>query len=230
MTSGRALLNRLNRTPECALRYFLSAFASRRRRLSLAAALLLLGVVAACAPSIDEREAVHVLTYDGVVDPVMVGYIDRGIDEAEDTDARAVVLRLDTPGGLVTSMEKIVKRIDSSKVPVIVYVWPSTGQAASAGTFITMAAHVSVMAPATVIGAASPVGAGGADIEGTLGEKITEDGITAERLADSDVKYSVNIMVDGQRIHRVIGLDSDGVTRSQAEIFIEFSSLLFRRM
>ena len=175
MTSGRALLNRLNRTPECALRYFLSAFASRRRRLSLAAALLLLGVVAACAPSIDEREAVHVLTYDGVVDPVMVGYIDRGIDEAEDTDARAVVLRLDTPGGLVTSMVKIVKRIDSSEVPVIVYVWPSTGQAASAGTFITMAAHVAVMAPATVIGAASPVGAGGADIEGTLGEKITED-------------------------------------------------------
>ena len=156
-------------------------------RLLLWAAFLLIGVAAACAPSIDEREAVHVLTYDGVVNPVMEGYIDRGIDEAEKTDARAVVLRLDTPGGLVTTMEKIVKRINASKVPVIVYVWPSGGQAASAGTFITMAGHVAAMAPGTVIGAASPVGAGGEDIEGTLGEKITEDlaalirGIAEER-------------------------------------------------
>ncbi len=160
---------------------------SRRRRLSLAGALLLLGIVAACAPSIDERDAVHVLTYDGVVDPVMERYIDRGIDEAENTDARAVVLKLDTPGGLVSSMEDIVKRINASEVPVIVYVSPSGGQAASAGTFITMTGHVAAMAPATVIGAASPVGSGGEDIEGTLGEKITNDlaalivGIARER-------------------------------------------------
>jgi membrane-bound serine protease (ClpP class) len=149
--------------------------------------MLVLGVVAACAPSIEVEEAVHVLTYDGTVDPVMESYIDRGIDEAERTDARAVVLRLDTPGGLVSSMEGIVKRINRSEVPVIVYVWPSGGQAASAGTFITMAGHVAAMAPGTVIGAASPVGAGGEDIEGTLGEKITEDlaalirGIAQER-------------------------------------------------
>jgi len=151
------------------------AFARRRLRLALPAVLFLVGVAVACAPSVDEREAVHVLTYDGVVDPVMVGYIDRGIDEAEDTAARAVVLRLDTPGGLVSSMEKIVKRIISSEVPVIVYVHPSGAQAASAGTFITMAGHVAAMAPTTRIGAASPVGGGGEDIEGTLGEKIEED-------------------------------------------------------
>ncbi|MCH7811100.1 MAG: nodulation protein NfeD [Chloroflexi bacterium] len=151
------------------------AMPGRRGRLALAGALLLLGIAAACAPSIDTPNAVHILTYDGVVNPVMVGYIDRGIDEAEDTDARAVVLRLDTPGGLVTSMEKIVKRINASEVPVIVYVWPSGAQAASAGTFITMAGHVAVMAPNTRIGAASAVGAGGEDIEGTLGEKITND-------------------------------------------------------
>jgi membrane-bound serine protease (ClpP class) len=147
----------------------------RRPRLLLAAALLLVGLAAACAPSIDEREAVHVLTYDGTVDPVMARYIDRGIDEAEDTDARAVVLRLDTPGGLVSSMEDIVKRINKSEVPVIVYVWPSGAHAASAGTFITMAGHVAAMAPATRIGAASPVGPGGEDIEGTLGDKVEED-------------------------------------------------------
>ena len=166
--------------------------ASRRRRVSrwrltLAGSLLLLGIFVACAQSIDVEEAVHVLTYDGIVDPVMVGYIDRGIDEAERTNARAVVLQIDTPGGLVTSMAKIVKRINSSRVPVIVYVQPAGGQAASAGTFITMAGHVAAMAPGTVIGAASPVGSGGEDIEGTLGEKITEDlaalirGIAVER-------------------------------------------------
>lgn len=159
----------------------------RRLRLTLAVALLLMGLAAACAPSIDERGAVHVLTYDGVVDPVMEGYFDRGIDEAERTDARAVVIRLDTPGGLVTSMEKIVQRIIASEVPIIVYVSPAGSQAASAGTFITMAAHVAAMAPTSVIGAASPVGSGGEDIEGTLGEKITNDlaalitGIAEER-------------------------------------------------
>lgn len=146
-----------------------------RWRLALAGMLLVIGTLAACAPSIDEIEAVHVLTYDGTVDPVMKGYIDRGIDEAERTDARAVVLRLDTPGGLVSSMQDIVQRLNKSEVPVIVYVYPAGAQAASAGTFITMSAHVAAMAPGSVIGAASPVGSGGEDIGGTLGEKITED-------------------------------------------------------
>ena len=156
-------------------------------RLTIAGVRLVFGVLAACAPSIAQEEAVHVLTYEGTVDPVMVRYIDRGIDEAERTNARAVVIRLDTLGGLVTSMEKIVKRINASQVPVIVYVYPAGGQAASAGTFITMAGHIAAMAPGSVIGAASPVGAGGQDIEGTLGEKITEDlaalirGIAGER-------------------------------------------------
>jgi len=159
--------------------------ASRLLLISIPFLLVALGAV--CAPSIDERGAVHVLTYDGTVDPVMVNYIDRGIDEAERTDARAVVLRLDTPGGLVSSMEKIVKRINSSDVPVITYVWPSGGHAASAGTFITLAGHVAAMAPSTRIGAASPVGSGGEDLDSTLEEKVTEDlvalivGIARER-------------------------------------------------
>ncbi len=156
-------------------------------RLSIAGLLLVFGVLAACAPSIDREEAVHILTYEGNVDPVMARYIDRGIDEAERTNARAVVIQLDTLGGLVTSMEKIVKRINTSQVPVIVYVQPAGAQAASAGTFITMAGHIAAMAPGSVIGAASPVGSGGQDIEGTLGEKIKEDlaalirGIAVER-------------------------------------------------
>ena len=148
---------------------------SRGTRLAVAAALLLVGMVMACAPSIDERGAVHILTADADVNPVLARYIDRGIDEAERTDARAVVIKLDTPGGLVTSMEDIVQRIQSSKVPVIVYVSPSGGKAASAGTFITMSAHVAAMAPGTRIGAAHPIAADGGDIEGTLGEKVEND-------------------------------------------------------
>lgn len=143
--------------------------------LLLVGTLLVLGSVAACAPSIEQKNAVHVLTYDGTVDPVMAGYVDRGLDEAEDSDARAVVLRLDTPGGLVSSMEDIVKRINRSEVPVIVYVSPSGAQAASAGTFITYAAHIAAMAPQTRIGAASPVGSGGQELDKTLKDKATND-------------------------------------------------------
>ena len=149
----------------------------RPLRLAVAGALSALSVVGfACgggpgAPP----DAVHVVTAHGVVGPVMERYLDRGIGAAEDEDAQAVVIRLDTPGGLITSMNDIVKRILSSEVPVIVYVSPQGGQAASAGTFITMAAHVAAMAPATRIGAATPVGSGGEEIQGPLGEKVTND-------------------------------------------------------
>ncbi len=147
------------------------------------AALLVLGVLSfACgggpgAPP----DAVHVLTADGVVGPVMERYLDRGIDAAEDEDAQAVVIRLDTPGGLITSMNDIVKRILSSEVPIVVYVSPQGGQAASAGTFITMAAHVAAMAPATRIGAAHPVASGGEEIQGPLNEKVTNDAVAQIR-------------------------------------------------
>ena len=145
-----------------------------RRLLLLAVALALLA--AACGPGGPEG-AVHVLKADGDVNPVMARYIDRGIDQAEDAKALAVVIELDTPGGLMSSMEDIVKRIEQDRIPVIVYVSPKGAKAASAGTFITMAANIAAMAPSTRIGAASPVGAGGEDIEGTLGKKVTEDAV-----------------------------------------------------
>jgi membrane-bound serine protease (ClpP class) len=162
------------------------ALPSRRFRLALAVALLAAGTLISCAKSIDQREAVHVLTADAEVNPVLARYIDRGIDEAERTDARAVVIKLDTPGGLVSSMEDIVQRIQSSKVPVIVYVSPAGAKAASAGTFITMSAPVAAMAPSTRIGAAHPVASGGGDIEGTLGEKVENDAAAYARSIAED--------------------------------------------
>lgn len=139
-------------------------------------ALLLAGLVAACGAG-TEDEAVHVLTAKGTVGPIMARYLDRGIDRAESNQAKLVVIQIDTPGGLDSSMREIVQRIERSSVPVAVYVSPAGGRAASAGTFITMAGHFAVMAPNTSIGAASAVNADGSDIEGTLGKKVENDAV-----------------------------------------------------
>ena len=135
-----------------------------------------LGLVAACG-STKPPDRVHVLTWDGIVNPVMARYVDRGIDTAERSQARAVVLRLDTPGGLDSSMREVIQRIEASKLPVLVYVSPAGSRAASAGTFITMVGHVAAMAPNTSIGAATPISGSGDDIEGALGRKITNDAV-----------------------------------------------------
>jgi len=151
--------------------------AARRCSLLVVGVLLLALGLAGCATSIKEKNAVNVVTIDGTIGPVMADYVERAIGAAEDADAAAIVLRLDTPGGLDSSMRDIVQRIESSQVPVITYVWPPGARAASAGTFITMAGHVAAMAPNTAIGAAHPVGGGGEDIEGTLGDKVTNDAV-----------------------------------------------------
>jgi membrane-bound serine protease (ClpP class) len=143
---------------------------------SLGLALIALALLAtACSASSKAPDQVHILTWDGDVNPVMVRYIDRGIDSAEKSDARAVVIKLDTPGGLTDSMRDVIQRIEASRVPVIVYVSPAGGQAASAGTFITMSAQIAAMAPNTTIGAATPINSNGEDIEGALGRKVTND-------------------------------------------------------
>ena len=150
----------------------------RRPSVWIGALLIIIGGVSlACGGATKPRDRVHVLTWDGIVNPVMERYFDRGIDTAERSQARAVVLRLDTPGGLDSSMRDIIQRINASEVPVIVFVSPSGGRAASAGTFITMAGHVAAMAPSTAIGAATPINAGGGDIEGDLGRKVKNDAV-----------------------------------------------------
>ena len=140
------------------------------------------GAIFACAGAADGPPgSIHVLTADGTVNPVMERYINRGINTAEDDEAAAVVIRLDTPGGLSSSMDKIDQHILNSDVPVVVYVWPSGGQAASAGTFIAYASHVSAMAPGTVIGSATPIDASGGDIDGDLGNKVKENAVAKIR-------------------------------------------------
>ncbi len=117
---------------------------------------------------------ISVIKVEGVVNPVMSEFILKSIDSAEEENAEVLVIKLDTPGGLDTSMRSIVKKIISSKVPIVVYVSPSGARAASAGVFITMSAHVAAMAPGTNIGAAHPVGVGG-DMDKTMVEKAVND-------------------------------------------------------
>lgn len=116
---------------------------------------------------------VYVTTFDGPVNPVLVAYIERGIAQAEADGAAALVLRLDTPGGQVDLTQDIVKAMRGAKTPIIVYVWPTGAMAGSAGTFITLAGHAAAMAPGSSIGAASPVGGGGAELEETIKKKET---------------------------------------------------------
>jgi len=125
-------------------------------------------------------QQVHLLELDGAVGPGTASYIVSGIEEAEQAGASAVVIVIDTPGGLLDATRDIVKAELGAEVPVIAYVSPAGSRAGSAGVFITMAAHVAVMAPGTTIGAAHPVSAFGGDEttdpdETIMGEKVMND-------------------------------------------------------
>ncbi|MBA3235341.1 MAG: nodulation protein NfeD [Chloroflexi bacterium] len=146
---------------------------------SLTGIAFVLGVVAILAgqPARAASESVVVLPTTGIVDAVMAGYLEEGVAKAAGEGAAAVVIQLNTPGGSLDSTQKIVSTLLDSPIPTIVWVAPSGARAASAGTFITLAAHVAVMAPGTNIGAASPISSSGEDIGGTLGEKVLNDAI-----------------------------------------------------
>ncbi len=117
---------------------------------------------------------VLVITVDGSINPSSADYIHTGIEKAKRDRAECLIVKLNTPGGLLKSTRIIVTNILNSEIPVIIYVSPSGSQAASAGVFITMAAHVAVMAPGTNIGAAHPVSLEGKQ-DSIMNEKATND-------------------------------------------------------
>ncbi len=151
------------------------------RRLVLVCATLsfLLGLLGALAgnAAAQQTEGPHavVINVDGVINPVKDRYIGRALEEAQNSGAVLVVIRLDTPGGLLGSTRDIVERLLDSPVATAVYVSPRGARAGSAGTFITAAANFAVMAPATNIGAATPVSSTGQDLEETLASKVEND-------------------------------------------------------
>jgi membrane-bound serine protease (ClpP class) len=117
---------------------------------------------------------VMAITVNGVINPVSAEFIGKSIMKAQERSAECLIIELDTPGGLDTSMRSIVKDITGSSVPVVVYVSPSGSRAASAGVFIMLSAHIAAMAPGTNIGAAHPVGVG-EQMDKTMSEKATND-------------------------------------------------------
>ncbi len=158
---------------------------------------------------------VHRIVIDGVINPVAAEYVEQGVFRAEIDNAQALLIQMDTPGGLMASMHDIMKTIQNARVPVIVYVAPSGARAASAGMFITYSAHIAAMAPATNIGSAHPVFGGnmpgGAQMDSLSGsvllEKVTNDAIAKIKAvavnrnrnaewAEKAIRESANITAD----------------------------------
>ena len=150
--------------------------------------LVLVGLMLAASIAMQVQAAsprIDILTVKGTINPVLVDYIERGIEQAEDTGAIAVIIEMDTPGGLDTAMREIIQKIVNARIPVVVYVSPSGARAASAGLYITLSAHVAVMAPNTATGAATPI-ALGEEISDEMQAKIINDAVAYIRsLAES---------------------------------------------
>lgn len=123
------------------------------------------------------QEPVVVASFEGVINPVAAEYLDEAVSFAEEKKAQLLVFELDTPGGLDTSMRLMIKDMTAAQMPVAVFVYPPGGRAASAGVFITMAAHLAAMAPGTNIGAAHPVAMGGGEMDEVMKEKVENDAV-----------------------------------------------------
>ncbi len=143
-----------------------------RRAVFLIPGLLLLAT--SFSASAQGAPEILVLTASGPLTPATLEYLDRGLELAERREAAALILTLDTPGGQVDLMNRIIQSIRASSVPVVIFVAPRGAIAGSAGTVITLAGHVAAMAPETAIGAASPVGGQGEELGETIERKIKE--------------------------------------------------------
>jgi membrane-bound serine protease (ClpP class) len=133
---------------------------------------LLFGLLLSATRTHAVGDTVYVLTFQGAVTPVLEQYLANGIEAALSSNAEAIILQLDTPGGSVNVTKSITQEMLASPVPIVVYVSPAGANAGSAGTFVTLAGHAAAMASGTSIGAASPVDASGGDVGETMQAKI----------------------------------------------------------
>ncbi len=132
----------------------------------------------------DRPAVVRVVQVDGVINPVVAEFITTELERANEEQARAFLIEIDTPGGLDTAMRTIIKGILGSEIPVVVYVYPSGARAASAGALITLAADFAAMAPGTNLGAAHPVsigGGGGGGQDKVMMDKVVQDAVAYSR-------------------------------------------------
>ena len=151
-----------------------------------------------------DARVVEVIDIDGVISPVTAEYLEKGLKRAAERNAEAVVIQLDTPGGLDTSMRQMVKDIIASPVPVITFVSPSGARAASAGAFITIASPLAAMAPGTNIGAAHPVNMGGKAMDKVMSEKVEND--SAAYIVSLASKYKRNTQWAEQAVRKSVSI------------------------
>jgi len=162
-----------------------------RLRRAVALVAVLLGTLSLALPTLAAGDHVVRLQLGGVIDQVNAAYIEQGIAAAGQGGAAAVLIEIDSPGGELTSMDRILKAILGSAVPVITYVAPSGAQAGSAATFITLAGDVAAMAPSTTIGAAAVVGSGGEDLPDTIADKVNNS--NAAKIRDLAASHDRNV-------------------------------------
>jgi membrane-bound serine protease (ClpP class) len=184
-----------------------AGWALRVATVAFVAALLVPLHASAATPHVEQAD----LTGD--INTIMASYISSAVARADSDHADALLVVMNTPGGISTSMDEIVTSLLNSKVPVVVYVYPSGARAASAGLFVAQAADVLAMAPGTNIGSAHPIDATGANLTGDLGAKVLNDAVTRVRLlasmhgrnadwAEQAVRNSVNINAeDAVKLH-----------------------------
>lgn len=155
-------------------------------------------------PSTGKAPIAYSIELNATIDPATQKWIDKALNEAADKRATIAIIRMDTPGGLDSSMRAIIKDIIAAPMPVVVYVYPEGSRAASAGLYITQSADVAAMAPQTNIGSATPISGNGQDIGKTLGRKIRNDAAAYVRalagahgrnadLAEKMVRSAVNV-------------------------------------
>lgn len=172
-----------------------------------------LGVAAAGAQATSDgtRPTVAVTEVTGTITPVTADHLADTVEGAAAAGHEALVVRLDTPGGLVDSTRKIVQTFLDAPLPVIVHVAPSGADAGSAGTFITYAGHVAAMAPATTIGAATPVGGQGEDLDVKILENAAAFAEAIAQARDRDVALAVQAVREGRSVTADVALEEGGI-------------------
>lgn len=179
------------------------------------------------------QPSVTVITIQGAIGPTTTNYIRRGLEIARGRGDEVLIIELDTPGGLLNSTQDIVQEMLASEMPITVYVTPSGGNAGSAGTFITLAAHIAAMAPTTTIGAASPVSMGGQQQDTVMQKKIFNysesfiENIAKER--DRNAEWAKSAVRDGAAITETEALELnviDFISQDIDELLIQMDGLV----
>ena len=187
--------------------------------------ILVLGFTLISISASAEQPVVYEIQIEGPIEPAVALYVHRAVQLSEKNDVQALIVLIDTPGGLGDSMDSIAKDFLASNVPIVVYVYPRGAKAASAGAIITLAANIAAMSPATNIGAAHPVSLGGEQPDATMSKKLENDAAASARklaeergrnvqVAEAFVRQSISLTEQEAKKQGVI----DIIARDQKDL------------